>query len=123
MNNAMLSLSTRSEFQNYRNMYCVSVGRGGGWCACACTRINTLASDICSTFPALIVGGGGGGGGPIFLNNTRYFNLLTPPPPIPICEMLEICQHAPNLLRLQKICCHRLIFMGIVFFIHEKASM
>ena len=57
MNTAMLSLSTRSEFQNYRNMYCVSVGRGGGWCACACTKINTLASDICSTFPALIVGG------------------------------------------------------------------
>ena len=52
----MLSLSTRSEFQNYRNMYCVSVGRGGG-CACACTKINALASDICSTFPALIVGG------------------------------------------------------------------
>ena len=60
MNTAMLSLSTRSEFQNYRNMYCVSVGRGGG-CACACTKINTLASDICGTFPALIVGGGGGG--------------------------------------------------------------
>ena len=65
MNTAMLSLSTRSEFQNYRNMYCVNVGRGGGGggCACACTKINTLASDICSTFPALIVGGGGGGGG------------------------------------------------------------
>ena len=30
MNTAMLSLSTRSEFQNYRNMYCVSVCVGGG---------------------------------------------------------------------------------------------
>ena len=34
MNTAMLSLSTRSEFQNYRNMYCVSVEGGGGVRVC-----------------------------------------------------------------------------------------
>ena len=62
MNTTMLSLSTRSEFQNYRNMYCVCVcvetwwGGGGRVCMHE-DKYWQVISVANTTFPALIVGG------------------------------------------------------------------